>query len=41
MGHEIYRVKIEEADFQNSLTFKDIAEISHSCYSAIVFAMEI
>ena len=41
MGHEIYRVKIEEQDYQSNLTFKDISNISHSCYSAIVFAMEI
>ena len=41
MGHEIYRIKIEEADFQSHLTFKQICEIAHQCYSAIVFALEI
>lgn len=41
MGHEIYRVKIEELDYQSSLTFRDVAEIGHSCFGAIVFALEV
>lgn len=41
MGYEIYRVKIDEHDFQNGFTFGRIAEIALKSYSTIVFAMEI
>ena len=41
MGYEIYRVKIDEYDFQNGFTFGRIAEIALKNYSTIVFAMEI
>ena len=41
MGHEIYRKQITENDFQNHMTFGQIASIAHSCFDAIVFAMEI
>jgi hypothetical protein len=43
MGHEIYRVLIEEAEFSSPtpLTFKRIAEICYVEYSAVIFALEI
>ncbi len=41
MGYEIYRVRIDERDYQNCFTFGRIAEIVLNCYSTIVFALEI
>lgn len=44
MGHEIYRVPIQENEFfalPNALTFKKIAEICFIEYSAVIFALEI
>lgn len=43
MGHEIYRVLIQENEFwsPHSLTFKKIAEICFTEYSAVIFALEI
>ena len=40
-GFEIYRVKIEEIDFQSCLTFCKVAEIAHQCWGCIVFALEV
>ena len=40
-GFEIYRVKIEEIDFQNHLTFGKVASIAHQCYGCCVFALEV
>jgi len=43
MGHEIYRVQIQENEFYSPrpLTFKKIAEICYTEYSAVIFALEI
>lgn len=41
MGHEIYRMPISSEDYPNNITFKKIAEIAYSEYSAVVFALEI
>ena len=41
IGFEIYRKKIEEVDFRDVLTFKDVAEIAHKFFNCIVFALEI
>ena len=41
MGHEIYRMTISQEDYQNNMTFKKIADVAYSEYSAIVFALEI
>ena len=43
MGHEIYRVLIQEAEFWSPtpMTFKKIADICFFEYSAVVFALEI
>jgi hypothetical protein len=43
MGHEIYRVLINENEFYSPipLSFKRIAEICFHEYSAVVFALEI
>lgn len=43
MGHEIYRVQIQENEFfsPTPLTFKKIAEICYTEYSAVIFALEI
>ena len=43
MGHEIYRVLIEESEFSSPtpLTFKRVAEICYVEYSAVIFALEI
>ena len=41
MGHEIYRMLITSEDYPNNISFKKIAEIAYSEYSAVVFALEI
>ena len=42
MGHEIYRMLISQEDFPEIYTtFKKIADVSYSEFSAIVFALEI
>lgn len=43
MGHEIYRVLIQENEFfsPTPLTFRKIAEISFTEYAAVIFALEI
>lgn len=41
MGHEVYRVIISENDFQGPLTFKKIADIGFTEFSAVIFALEI
>lgn len=42
MGHEIYRMQVEQDDFPEvNETFKKISDVSYSEYSAIVFALEI
>jgi hypothetical protein len=43
MGHEIYRVLIQDNEFYSptALTFKKIAEICFTEYSAVIFALEI
>lgn len=41
MGNEIYRKKIDHTEFEDFFKFKDIAEIAHSQWGAIVFALEI
>ena len=40
-GYEIYRKKIEEIDFSNVLSFKDVSRIAHQFFNTIVFALEI
>jgi hypothetical protein len=43
IGHEIYRVQINEADFSSArpLSFKKIADISFAEFNAVIFALEI
>jgi acetyl-CoA C-acetyltransferase/potassium large conductance calcium-activated channel subfamily M alpha protein 1 len=41
MCNEIYRTEIFETNFEDNFKFKDIAEIAHSQWGAIVFALEI
>lgn len=41
MGHEIYRVKIEQERYLDHLTFQQVATICHEQFRAVVFAMEI
>ena len=44
MGHEIYRVLIQENEFSsipNHLTFKKVADICFTEYQAVIFALEI
>jgi len=41
MGHEIYRMHISSEDYPSSISFRKIAEIAYSEYSAVVFALEI
>ena len=43
IGHEIYRVQINEADFFSThpLSFKKIADISFTEFNAVIFALEI
>ena len=43
IGHEIYRVQINEADFStpHPLSFKKIADISFAEFNAVIFALEI
>jgi hypothetical protein len=41
MGNEIYRIAIDQTYFNDYFKFKDIAEIAHSQWGAIVFALEI
>lgn len=40
-GHEIYRVEIDKKKYPDNLKFSQLAEISYTEYSAIVFALEI
>ena len=40
-GHEIYRVEIDKKKYPDHLKFSQLAEISYTEYSAIVFALEI
>eukprot|EP00347_Sterkiella_histriomuscorum_P022282 403331035 len=41
MGHEVYRVILSEQDFQGPLTFKKVADLGFTEFSAIIFALEI
>lgn len=41
LGHEIYRVKIEEEHYHNHHTFQTVAKKCHEQFRAVVFAMEI
>ena len=41
MGHEIYRVNIQENEYQGQLSFKKVALLSFIEFEAVVFALEI
>lgn len=41
MGHEIYRMPISQDDYQDSISFKHLADVAYQSYSAVVFALEI
>lgn len=41
MGHEMYRIKIENTYFPDKISYTKIAEVAYSEYGAIVMALEI